>query len=78
MILALETGWTDRRIDALSSRFRAACHWVLYVRSIVGDEGLSEVTIPRNAPPEDRLAAMKVRADVGALRSTLYPDDDDG
>ena len=78
MILALETGWTPRVIARLSAPFRAACHWALYARAIVGDDGLTDVEIPPGSNASQRLAIGKLRADIGKLRDILYPEDADG
>lgn len=77
-MLALATGWTPDIITDLAVRFRAACHWALYVGAIAGPEGLPQVTVPRGVPPEQRLAAAKAIAELARLRSDLYPEDEDG
>lgn len=78
MILALDTGWTDRSIERLGERFRAACHWAVYVRAIAGPEGLPQVSIPKGGSLEQRLAAGKAIAELARLRADLYPEDADG
>lgn len=75
---ALATGWTPAVLADLPDRFRAACHWALYVGAIAGPDGLPQVSIPKGAPPAERLAAGKVISDLARLRSELYPEDADG
>ncbi len=77
-MLALTTGWKPPALASLPGPFRAACHWALYVRAIVGEDGLEEVSIPQDAPVSMRLAAMKGAADRAKLRTVLYPEDEDG
>lgn len=76
MILALETGWTDRAIGRLSGRFRAALHWTLYVRTLVGDDGLPDIAIPAGASTADVADAMKRRVAVADLRKHLELDEE--
>lgn len=77
-MLALATGWTPEVIGQVSDRFRRACHWAIYARTIAGPKGLPSIEIPANAPMEQRLAIQSVRADVLRLRSHLFPEDGDG
>lgn len=77
-MLALETGWTPDVLAALPLRFRAACHWVLYTRALVGPEGLPDTTVPIHADPQVKAAAIKLRQNVEAIRAILFPEDSDG
>ena len=77
-MLALATGWTPDVLADLPMRFRAACHWATYVRAIAGDEGLPSTSIPRQADAATRLEHLRVNAEVGRLRTLLYPEGDDG
>lgn len=74
MILALETGWLPGDIASLPARFRAACHWVLFVKAIVPD-GLPSFPISKGMSVEARLAATTNRAHVAKLRGLLFPDE---
>lgn len=76
MILALETGWTPDVLGALPLRFKRACHWALYARTMAGPEGFPNTDIPLNAPPEAKIAALKVRKVVDEHRAILFPEGD--
>ena len=76
-MLALETGWTPPMLRELPAAFRAACHWALFVRSIVGDEGLPTVRIPKGAPIEARTEAMRLSVEIKKVREALFPEDAD-
>lgn len=76
MLLALETGWTPERIGSLAARFRAALHWLLYARSLVGPEGLPHIDIPRDAAPEVKADLLKARLQLQQVREVLFPEDD--
>lgn len=76
-MLALATGWTPKVIGTVPAWFRAACHWALYVRSIVGNDGLPSTEIPVNGGMGERLAAMKQNAELLPVRSRIYPEDED-
>lgn len=78
MILALETGWTPAEITSLPSRFRAACHWVLYARVLIGPEGLPSTDIPTHLPYAQRLEMQKQIVPALKLRAFLFPEDTDG
>lgn len=77
MILALETGWTPDVIGTIPVAFRAACHWALFVRSIVGADGLPNPTIPAGAPATERLNVMRLQVAMSQLRDSLFPEDED-
>lgn len=77
MILALQTGWTERTLARLSLSFRAACHWAIYVRAIAGPDGFPSVEMPRNAPPDARLRVGKARVAIAQLRAAIYPEGDE-
>lgn len=75
-MLALETGWTPDTLAHLPRRFRAACHWALFARSVVGPDGLP--TLPPAEPgmtPEQRLVRAKAAASITKSRLDLYPED---
>lgn len=76
-MLALATGWTPDVLRELPTPFRAACHWTLYARTIVGSDGLPSTEIPVSAGMGDRLDAMKQSAALLPIRQTLYPEDVD-
>lgn len=73
-MLALSTGWTPDVLADMPAVFRAACHWVLYVRAIVGPEGLPSTEVPRSASLEVRQAAARQSVHVANLRTLLYPE----
>ncbi|HEY6012778.1 MAG TPA: hypothetical protein VIU37_02180 [Candidatus Limnocylindrales bacterium] len=76
-MLALETGWTPDRIGNLAARFRSALHWLLYVRALVGPEGLPHIDIPREASAETKADLLRTRVQVEQLRDVLFPKDDE-
>lgn len=76
-MLALATGWTPDVIARLPSRFRAACHWALFVRSTVGDEGFPSTDVPMTAPVEARREAARVSVEIDKIRKLIYPEDED-
>lgn len=62
---------------ALPARFRMACHWRLYVRAIVGAEGLEPIEAPTASMPQaQRTAINKARLQLVDLRKRLYPEGD--
>ena len=65
-------------IAELPERFRAACHWRLYVGAICGPDGLPSTDIPKNAAPEVKLALLGQKAQVAKVRTALFPEDGDG
>lgn len=73
-MLAVATGWTPDVLADLPLDFRSACHWTLYVKALVGDEGLPDLTVPQGASPAQRLEIGKARAAQARLRKVLYPD----
>lgn len=75
--MALATGWTPDVIAELPTRFRAACHWRLYAGALAGPEGFPSTDIPAGAPTDVRLAIGQQRAQIGKLRTVLYPEDED-
>lgn len=77
-MLALRTGWTPDVLSDLPLRFRAACHWALYARTLVGPDGLPSTEIPQGAPNAVKLEAMQRNAAMLPLRKALFPEDDDG
>lgn len=77
-MLALATGWDESVLGSLSARFRAACHWALYVRALIGPDGIPSTEVPRDAGPEVRVAAAKLSIQLAKLRESVYPEDDDG
>lgn len=76
-MLALETGWTPDALADMPLPFRAACHWVLYARAIVGPEGFPSTEVPMHAPPEVKYEAIRLRKEVDAHRAILFPEDGD-
>jgi hypothetical protein len=77
VILALETGWTPAMLGNLPSRFRAACHWVLYLRAMIGEDGLPQsLTPPPGATPEQRVQLAQAAMQLKTLRHELYPEGD--
>lgn len=74
-MLALETGWTPEVIGSVPDGFRRALHWALFVRAIVGDEGLPSTELPRGAPVEARTAAAKLAVSVAKTRTLIYPEE---
>jgi hypothetical protein len=76
-MLALRTGWTPDVLAELPARFRAACHWALWVEARVGPEGFSSTEAPRGAPLEVRAAAARLSIEVARARTELFPDGDD-
>lgn len=79
-MLALSTGWEPDRIGALPARFRAACHWALFSRAIVGNDGLPAVPeLPvGGVDPKQRIAVAKMRGALDDVRTILFPEDADG
>ena len=77
-MLALATGWTPDVLAELPLRFRAACHWALYARTIVGDEGLNVPSPGAFADPVQKVQAAKNSVIAGQIRKALFPEDDDG
>jgi len=76
-MLALDTGWTPAILGTLPSRFRAACHWVIWLRAVIGDEGLPQsVTPPPGATPEQRAQLGRAALQIAELRRELYPEGD--
>jgi hypothetical protein len=75
-MLALQTGWTSDVIGTLGPRFAAMCRWVLYARAVAGPEGFPNTDVPIHAPPEAKIAALKVRQAVDELRVLLFPEGD--
>ena len=75
MILALETGWLPEQIASLPARFRAACHWVLFIRTVLPD-GISDVPITSGMTLDERLEAGKRRGALIELRSLIFPADE--
>jgi hypothetical protein len=76
-MLALDTGWTPDMLAEMPASFREACHWTLYGRALVGPEGLPSGDVPVSAPPDVKLAALRVRKETAAIRAVLYPEDAD-
>jgi hypothetical protein len=76
-MLALEAGWTPDVLAQLPQAFRAACHWVIYSRALAGPEGFPNTDVPLHAPPEAKMAALKVRQTVDQHRALLFPPGDD-
>lgn len=77
MTLALETGWTPSVLVDLPDRFRRACHWALFVRAIVGSDGMPQVPkITPGLPTADKAEIQRVRAAISQLRTAIYPEDD--
>lgn len=77
MILALETGWTEGVLARMSRSFKAACHWVLYARAIVGPEGFPSTDVPKGADVHTRAAFGKLAMSVAEHRTLLFPEDGD-
>ena len=71
---ALTTGWTPDVLAELPDRFRRACHWALYTQAVVGPDGLPTITVPRGAPLEQRVAAMRAMSEIAQLRQGLFPE----
>lgn len=74
-MLALETGWLPSEIASLPARFRAACHHVLYVRTLIPD-GLPDLQITKDMSVDQRLAIGAKRAHGATVRAWLFPDDE--
>lgn len=74
-MLALETGWLPGQIAALPARFRAACHWALFVRTILPD-GLPDPQVTNGMSLQQRTAVARARVQAAHLRSLLFPDDE--
>jgi hypothetical protein len=75
-MLALETGWTPDVLGDLPRRFKAACHWALFARTMVGPDGLP--SLPPAEPgltPEQRMQRAKASASIAKSRLQLYPED---
>lgn len=75
-MLALATGWTPDVLAALPTRFRRACHWLLYARTIAGPDGFPATEAAPGTRMTPDLQAKRVA--VMHLRTLLYPEDDDG
>ena len=54
--------------------FRAACHWVIYARAIVGPSGLPSTDVPHGLPLAQRAAMMRASVAGVELRKVLFPD----
>ena len=78
MMLALATGWTPDVLVELPLRFRAACHWMLYARTIIGDEGLNVPSPGAFSDPAQKQHAAKNAMIAKQIREALFPEDDDG
>lgn len=78
-MLALATGWTQAVIgEGISDDFRRACHWALYIKTLVGD-GLPDVPRPERGATAEQLGAIaRMARNVAAIREVMYPEDDDG
>ena len=77
-MLALATGWTDDVIAGLSASFRAACHHVLFLRTLVPEDGMP--SLPELGSVRDqKQKAVIARAHLAQrqLREFLFPEDDD-
>ncbi len=57
----------------LPTAFRAACHWLLYARMIVGP-GLPSTEIPAGLPLEQRGRMLRAAVAANELRKELFPD----
>lgn len=77
-MLALATGWTPDVLRKLPTGFRSRCHWVLYVRSIAGNEGLPDDSVPQRGSPDEIREAIRRRQAIAEIRANLFPEDDDG
>lgn len=75
-MLALSTGWTPDVLADMPAVFRAACHWALYARAIVGPEGIPSGEVPQGATPDVLRAALELRQVAADLRTLLYPEGD--
>ena len=76
-MVALETGWTPDMLAELPAGFLAGCRWALYVRAIVGAEGIGATDPPGpGLPVAQRMAAMRRNAEIARLRTHLYPEGD--
>ena len=77
-MLALATGWTDEMIAGLSASFRAACHHVLFLRTLIPEDGmpvLPELGTVRD--PKQKRAIGQAHLAQAKLREFLFPEDDD-
>jgi hypothetical protein len=74
-MLALETGWTPDVIATLSARFRAACHWWLYVRTLL-PEGFPEMPSLNGMSPMQKADVAKQRIQLAKLRTVVFPADE--
>jgi hypothetical protein len=74
-MLALETGWTPDVIASLRARFRAACHWALFIRAIL-PEGIPPEMPVNSRDANARFAAVKQRHAIDQLRQVIYPADE--
>ena len=75
MELALRTGWTPDVLGSLPGTFRRACHWRLWVGSVVGPDGISDPATPPagSDPSVTRAWADSLRA-VREVRAGIYPE----
>lgn len=76
MILALGTGWLPPQIAALPAWFRAACHWTLFVRTVLPD-GMPDVpAVTTGMTPAQKANVARARVQIAQLRTLLFPADE--
>lgn len=77
-MLALATGWTDDVIAGLSASFRAACHHVLFLRTLIPDDGLPVIpALSSVREPDQKRAIAQAHLAQSQLREYLFPEDTD-
>lgn len=73
-MLALQTGWTPTTLASLPAWFRSACHWALFVKTLLPD-GIPAVNISPGMSPKQKQDAQRLRVQVANLRPLIFPED---
>lgn len=60
-------------LSELPIAFRAACHWVLFARAVVGP-GLPSTEVPHGLPLKQRSELIRAAVAGNELRKVLFPD----
>lgn len=76
-MLALATGWTPDVLAELPAKFRAACHHVLLMRTLLPDEGLAPLPDTAGMTGQQKAAIARAAIAQAELRKLLFPEDDD-
>jgi hypothetical protein len=79
-------GWGVDEFRLATPRFLALARWALFaeagVKILNEAKEAAAISVPREAPPEARAAAVRLRLDgqavVDSIRPVLFPEDDDG